>query len=107
MTIHRLWFQALLAVIPACCQRVSAIIQRAVVQNPVITKMGIKLGSETRGKETIAEQTTRCIDDENMELRFGDGITMRARIFRQPANHHVHVFDVVYARAIRMTKAVV
>src|SRR3974390_2148088 len=79
----------------------------SVVIDPVNAELSIELGPEARGKETVAKQSSRRIQNEYDELRFGDGKAMGTSVFGQPADHGVHVFDVVNHRPIGVSQAVV
>jgi hypothetical protein len=51
------------------------------VIDPVNTELGVELGPEAGGEETVAKQSPRRIENEHDKLRFGDGKAVRSGVF--------------------------
>src|SRR5690349_2789997 len=80
---------------------------RAIVIHPIDAHRGIEFGTKTRGKETVAEKTTRGVQNENHKLSLGNGEAMRANRLSQPSDNCVDVLDVVNDGPVRLAQTIV
>jgi hypothetical protein len=79
----------------------------AVLGDPSHTEVTVKLRPKAGGKEAIAEETARRVENEHLELGLGDGRSWGTREFRKPADHVIEVLDVVHQAAVGKSKTVI
>ena len=58
-------------------------------------------------KEAVAEQPSRGVQDEDMELRLGNRKAVRPGVLGEPADDVVDIFDVVDQGSVWMSQTIV
>src|SRR4029434_10136563 len=79
---------------------------RSVFIDPFDAEVGVEFRAEAGSKKTVAKKPARGIEDKNLKLSFGDREAVRPGKFCQPADHDVHVFDIVDHAAVWMAETI-
>src|SRR5690606_28358630 len=73
-----------------------------VVFNPVITFLSINFRGVVRGEETVSNDATGGVHDEDLERGFAEGEAFRTHGFRHHADQCVDHFNVVVIHALQV-----